>query len=453
MGDRAAAEGNGWRLRLRAGARILGAGILIAPDRALTSAHALEGTDGELTVDYVDYRGSVEPSRARPLPGRVLPRGREPADGDVALLSLDPPRAGVRPAPLRRIPRYTGARVLVGGFPEKGDEGLWVRARVDGPYGAWWQLTPEDPAMVLEAGFSGAGVAGAQLDEVSPEPRPEVLGMVVSRFHDDEQQVPRFEKRHGHMIPLDRIAELLPEVGRLVDGPAPRDAALSAVVPASPGTRADAGLAAQLAGWAAGSGPPVLVATAPEGSAYDLAFTTVVDRVGIALDAAGSTAGDLADALGERLRWPEPYGSAFTAWLRGSGPRPALRDSGRRLDLPVVVAVAGVDKSAEPAESAAALDVLVRLVELRVRLVVVLREPGAALLEAAERRVECPALRAYTHDLVREVVALERGQPIPRVANTRRAALAAHDCARHPVTDLRELAGRLRADIARLEGP
>ncbi|WP_326795951.1 trypsin-like peptidase domain-containing protein [Streptomyces sp. NBC_01808] len=130
MGDRAAAEGNGWRLRLRAGGRVLGAGILITPDRALTSAHVLDGTDGELTVDYADYRGAVAPSRARPLPGSVRPCGTEPADGDVALLSLDPPRTEARPAPLRRIPRYTGAKVLIGGFPAKGDEGLWVRARV-----------------------------------------------------------------------------------------------------------------------------------------------------------------------------------------------------------------------------------------------------------------------------------------------------------------------------------
>lgn len=449
MGDRAAAEGNGWRLRLRAGARILGAGILVAPDRALTSAHALDRTDGELTVDYVDYRGTVEPSRARPLPGCVKPCGTEPADGDVALLSLDPPRAGVRPAPLRRNLHYTGAKVRIGGFPAKGDEGLWVRAEVDGPYGAWWQLTPENPAMVLEAGFSGAGVASAQLDQVSPEPPPEVLGMVVSRFYDDGQ-VPRFEKRHGHMIPLDRIAELLPEVDRLIGGPAPRDAALSAVVPARPGTTVDAGLAARLAGWAAGAGPPVLLVTAPEGSAHDLAFTAALGRVDIALDAAGSTAADLAYALGERLRLPEPYGSACTAWLRGGGPRPALRDSGRRLDLPVRAAVAGVDRSAEPA---AALDVLAQLVALGVRSLIVLREPGGPVLRAAERRVECPALRAYARGLVRRVIALERGRPGPRVANGRNAALTAHDCACDPVEALRGLADRLHADIARLEGP
>ncbi|AUH42961.1 S1 family peptidase [Streptomyces sp. CMB-StM0423] len=449
MGDRAAAEGNGWRLRLRAGGKVLGAGILIAPDRALTSAHALDGTDGELTVDYADYRGAVAPSRARPLPGSVRPCGTEPADGDVALLSLDPPRAGARPAPLRRIPRYTGAKVLIGGFPARGDEGLWVRARVEGPYGAWWQLTPENQVMVLEAGFSGAGVANAQLDQVSPEPPPEVLGMVVSRFYDDGQ-VPQFEKRHGHMIPLDRIAELLPEVDRLIGGPAPRDAALSAVVPARPGTGADAGLAARLAGWAAGAGPPVLLATAPEGSARDLAFTAGLDRVEIALDAAGSRADDLAYALGERLRLPEPYGSAFTAWLRGGGPRPALRDSGRQLDLPVRVAVAGADTAAEPI---AALGVLTQLAALGVRLLVVLRRPGTEFLKEAERRVECPALRGYARGLVRRVIALERGRTGPRMANARNAALTAHDCARDPVAVLRELADRLRADIARLEGP
>ncbi|MEO3763210.1 serine protease [Streptomyces sp. B8F3] len=449
MGDRAAVEGNGWRLRLRVGGRVLGAGILIAPDRALTSAHALDGTGGELTVDYADYHGAFGPSRARPLTGCVRPRGTEPADGDVALLSLDPPRAGARPAPLRRIPRYTGAKVLIGGFPAKGDEGLWVRARVDGPYGAWWQLTPENQVMVLEAGFSGAGVANAQLDQVSPEPPPEVLGMVVSRFHDDGQ-VPQFEKRHGHMIPLDRIAELLPEVDRLIEGPAPRDAALSAVVPARPGTGADAALAACLAAWAAGGSPPVLLVTAPEGSARDLAFTAGLDRVEIALDAAGSRADDLAYALGERLRLPEPYGSAFTAWLRGRGPRPALRDSGRQLDLPVRVAVAGVDTSAEPV---AALGVLTQLVALGVRLLVVLRRPGAEFLAAAERQVECPALRSYARGLVRRVIALERGRPGPRVANARNAALTPYDCTRHPVRELRALTRLLHADIARLEGP
>lgn len=447
MGVRAA-EGHGWRLRLRAGGRILGAGILIAPDRALTTAHTLERADGALTADYVDYRGTVAPSRARPLPGCVKPCGAEPADGDVALLSLDPPRAGVRPAPLRRNLHYTGAKVRIGGFPERGDEGLWVRAEVDGPYGAWWQLTPENPAMVLEAGFSGAGVAVAQLERISPEPPPEILGMVVSRFYDDGQ-VPQFEKRHGHMIPLYRIAELLPEVDRLLDGPAPHDPALSTPVPHHPGTRIDAGLAARLADWATGSGPPVLVVTAPGGSAHDLAFTAGLDRVDLALDAAGSTAGDLAYALGERLRLPEPYGTDCTAWLCGTGPLPALRDSGRRLALPVRVAVAGADRAREPS---AALGVLAQLVRLGVRLLVVLRRPGAGFLEEAERRVECPALRRYARRLVDRVTALERGRPIPRVAPSRRAALTPYDCARHPVRELRDLTTRLHADIARLEG-
>ncbi|WP_407564970.1 serine protease [Streptomyces sp. 184] len=448
MGDRAGADGIGWRLRLRDGRGILGAGILIAPDRALTSAHVLPHADAELTVDYADYPG-VEPSRARALPGCVKPRAADPADGDVALLSVDPPRPGVRPAPLRRIPRYTGWTVRMGGFPKDRDQGLWVRARVEGPYGAWWQLTPEVPAYVATEGFSGTAVANAQLEEVSAEPPPELLGMVVSRFYDDER-VPEFEKRHAYMIPLDRIAALLPEVDRLVGGPAPRDAALSAVVPARPGTGVDAELAALLAGWAAGAGPPVLLAAAPEGSARDLAFTAALDRVEIALNAAGSTADHLAYALGERLRLPEPYGSALTAWLRGSGPRPALRDSGRRLDLPVKVAVAGVDRSADPA---AALDVLGRLTILGVRLLVVPRGSDGRVLREAERRVECPALRAYARGLVRKVIALERGRSGPRVANGRNAALTAHDCARDPVRELRALTDRLHADIARLEGP
>jgi hypothetical protein len=324
MGDRAGADGIGWRLRLRDGRGIRGAGILIAPDRALTSAHVLPHADADLIVDYADYPG-VEPSRARALPGCVKPRGADPADGDVALLSVDPPRPGVRPAPLREVPHYTGWTVRMGGFPKDRDQGLWVRARVEGPYGAWWQLTPEDPAYVATEGFSGTAVACAQLEEVSAEPPPEVLGMVVSRFY-DAQRVPAFEKRHAYMIPLDRIAELLPEVRRLVEGPAPRDAALSAVVPAPPGTGADAAFAARIADWAAGSGPPVLVADAASGSPRDLAFAAGLRRfTGVSLDAAGRTADGLARALGERLRLPEPYGSAVTDWLRGTGPRPARR--------------------------------------------------------------------------------------------------------------------------------
>lgn len=449
MGDRAEADAKGWRLRLREGGHIKGAGILIAPDRALTCAHVLPSAGAELTVDYADNPG-VKPSFARPLPGCVKPRSKGPTDGDVALLSVYPPRPGVRPAPLRRIPRYAGLPVRMGGFPKDDDEGLWVRARVEGPYGTWWQLTPEDPRFVVTEGFSGTAVAGAQLEQVSAEPPPEVLGMVVSRFY-DAQRVPAFEKRHAYMIPLDRIAELLPEVARLIEGPAPRDAALSAVVPARPGTGADAAFAARIAEWAAGSGPPVLLADAASGSPHDLAFAAGLRRfTGVSLDAAGGTAHGLADALGERLRLPEPYCSDVTDWLRGTGPRPARRDSGRQLDLSIAVAVAGVDKSAEPA---AAVDVLERLTALGVRLLIVLREPDGRVRQAAEGRVECPALHRYARGLVRRVIALERGRPDPRVANRRNAALTAHDCARDPVQELRAMTDLLHADIARLEGP
>lgn len=449
MGDRADADGTGWRLRLRDGRGIRGAGVLIAPDRALTAAHVLPHADAELIVDYADYPGA-EPARARALPGCVKPRSADPADGDVALLSVYPPRAGVRPVPLRGVPRYTGWPVRMGGFPRGRDQGLWVRARVEGPYGAWWQLTPEVPAYVATEGFSGTAVAGAQLEEVSAQPPPELLGMVVSRFYDD-RRAPGFEQRHAYMIPLDRIAELLPEVRRLMDGPPPHDAALSAVAPERSGAGADPAFAARIAEWAAGSGPAVLLADAAAGSPCDLAFVAGLRRTGVAVDAAGRTADGLARALGERLRLPEPYGGDVTAWLRGTGPRPARRDSGRRLDLPVAVAVAGVDAAAEPA---AAVAVLRRLAELDARLLVVFRRPGGPAREAAERLVECPALHRYARGLVRRVIALERGRPArSRVANRRNSALTAHRCDRDPVAELRALVDGLHADLARLENP
>ncbi|GAA2131700.1 hypothetical protein GCM10009802_39970 [Streptomyces synnematoformans] len=80
------------------------------------------------------------------------------------------------------------------------------------------------------------------------------------------------------------------------------------------------------------------------------------------------------------------------------------------------------------------------------------RRPGDPAREAAERLVECPALRRYARGLVRRVIALERGRPArSRVANRRNSALTAHRCDRDPVAELRALVDGLHADLARLE--
>lgn len=441
------ADTTGWRLRLRDESEaVVGAGILIAPDRALTSAHVLPHPEAALTVDYADCPGTG-PSVAHAVPGAVVPRSEQPPDGDVALLAIHPTRPRARPAPLRRIPRYTGLHVRLGGFPAGSDHGLWVRARIDGPYGAWMQLTPEDPAYVAAPGFSGTAVANAQLDRVSAEPPAEVLGMVVSRYY-DESTAPEFERRHAFMIPLDRIAKLLPEVARLVRGRPLRDVSLTSRRPA-PGSGVDLGFTRRLVDWfSARAGPHVLLTAAAEGSGRDLAFAAVLHRADVALDAGGRTPAQLAARLAELLRWPEPYGTGLAAWLRGDGARPARRDSGEELTLPLTVAVAAVDESRDPAGTVA---LLVRLRTLGSRLLTVFRRTGGPGWDEARQMLLYPALRAYAHALIDEVIALERGRRGRRVANARVAALRALGREPGRLRLLETLLERLRADIAALE--
>ncbi|WP_192810092.1 VMAP-C domain-containing protein [Actinomadura rudentiformis] len=184
-----------WRVRIDASGgqgAVLGAGILVTPDRVLTCAHVVAGRD-ELSVAFPD----LHERRQRAV---VEFRGEWRAmgdTGDVAVLRLDEPApvAPCRPAPLDALRDPPELRAQ--GFPrghERDGTHVTLRTSADRTLRREWLEVDVGSGHLrrLDRGFSGAAVY---------DPRSgQVLGMVT-----DAELNGDHEGAIGRMVPLDTV--------------------------------------------------------------------------------------------------------------------------------------------------------------------------------------------------------------------------------------------------------
>ncbi|MEV6693740.1 serine protease [Micromonospora sp. NPDC051196] len=214
-----------WPVRIHDSRRtVLGAGMALDERHVLTCAHVVSAAGGgdphddapswPVDVDLVGQPGCPT------VTGRVVPGcWAPPSDGrgDVALLELAAPLPHGPYAPLRRV-RPWGRRVVVCGFPETLEHGVYVRARLAGPSGAGRERVQMDSSTngpQIIGGFSGAAV----LDEVTGH----VVGMVVSTYANSDGGQDAVAGRApasglAWMIPVETILHHLPRVGDWVSG-------------------------------------------------------------------------------------------------------------------------------------------------------------------------------------------------------------------------------------------
>ncbi|MGW3349317.1 trypsin-like peptidase domain-containing protein [Nonomuraea rubra] len=195
-----------WRVRIRdTEGNIRGAGVSLTDGYVLTCAHVLDGTGGEVVVDFVALGDPVSlPARVRP---ELFVGPDEAGRGDVALIELDRHQPGGLDATLRRTALGWPREVRVFGFPGDVPYGVHTRATLagqSGPHGEWLQMNglgPHEPR--VRAGFSGAGVVDAETGDV--------LGIVVGEYTGEAVAM-------SWMIPVETIVSHLPMALRWVTG-------------------------------------------------------------------------------------------------------------------------------------------------------------------------------------------------------------------------------------------
>ncbi|MGC4750013.1 S1 family peptidase [Micromonospora sp. DT201] len=180
-----------WPVRVRSEhGEVLGAGMALDDRRVLTCAHVVSAggetesprTEPPWTV-YVDLVGQPV---SRTVPARVVPGCWWPPthDGqdDIALLELEGPGLQGPFAPLRRMLRTWDRRVIMYGFPDTLEHGVFVEARLTGRSGAGReriQMVSATTGPQVSPGFSGAAVVDADTGHV--------VGMVVSTYQDGDR--------------------------------------------------------------------------------------------------------------------------------------------------------------------------------------------------------------------------------------------------------------------------
>ncbi|MFS4097900.1 trypsin-like serine peptidase [Streptomyces sp. AF1A] len=364
--------------------RVLGAGVLLAPDRVLTAAHVvtpglgyvvrLVGVPGQGAVTATVRADEHVPECEDGLGGR---------SGDLALLRLAEPLPAEYTTRLHRLATPHGP-VDMYGFPDGDDEGRWHGATLVAARGpdSRVQLRPRTPGEIAAPGFSGGGVVDHATDQV--------IGIVLSV---DEGTPSAF----SHMSPTETILSHLPQVAAWTDGAEAVDPRLRTGASRTAG-RLDVPFATELAGWFRGEGWPVLVTVVP--ARGDRAWTleravTLADRElrtqrntsafshdppetvppagahDLALDVKELTAAEVMDRIAERLG------------IRDD-PRPE-RLGGLR--VPLAAVLVGVDRSADPDALLALVD---RLARHGARLLMVFRRRGGLAAQAAESLVHRP---------------------------------------------------------------
>lgn len=374
-----------WIARIEApDGRVLGAGVLLAPDRVLTAGHVVS-PGHPYTVRLVGVPG-LDAVAATVRAEEYVPQ-REDAfgdrSGDLALVRLATPLPAEHTTRLYRLAAPHGP-VSMYGFPDGDDGGRWHGATLVAARGrdSQVQLRPLTPGELAAPGFSGGGVIDHATDQV--------IGIVLSV---DDGPGSAF----SYMSPTETILSHLPQIAAWTDGAEAVDPRLRTGLPGAPG-RLDVPFATELAAWLRGEGWPVLVTVVP--ARGDRAWTleravTLADRElrthrntsavsqdppetvppagahDLALDVEGSTAAEVMDRIAERLG------------IRDD-PRPERLAT---LRVPLAAVLVGVDRAAEPD---ALLGLLDRLARQGARLLLAFRCRGERAARAAESLVDRP---------------------------------------------------------------
>ncbi|MFI2763965.1 trypsin-like peptidase domain-containing protein [Streptomyces echinatus] len=362
---------------------VLGAGVLLAPERVLTAGHVVSpGHPYTVRLVAVPDLGAVA---ATVSPDEYVPQREHLGDrgGDLALLRLAAPLPAEHTTRLYRLAAPHGP-VSMYGFPAGDDGGRWHGATLVAARGrdSQVQLRPATPGELAAPGFSGGGVVDHATDQV--------IGIVLSV---DEGPGSAF----SYMSPTETILSHLPQVAAWTDGAEAVDPRLRTGTGAAAG-RLDVPFATELASWFRGEGWPVLVTVVP--ARGDRAWTlqravTLADRElrthrntsafshdppetvppagghDLALDVDGLTAAEVMDRIAERLG------------IRDD-PRPERLGT---LRLPLAAVLVAVDRAADPD---ALLGLLDRLAGQGARLLLAFRHPGERAARAAETLVHRP---------------------------------------------------------------
>ncbi|MEU8691737.1 serine protease [Streptomyces sp. NPDC048665] len=374
-----------WIARIEApDGQVLGAGVLLAPDRVLTAAHVV-APGRRYAVRLVAVPGlDAVPATVREdehVPQRE--DGLGDRSGDLALLRLDRRLPDGHTTRLHRLAVPYG-EVSMYGFPDGDDGGRWHGATLEAARGrdSQVQLRPRTPGELAAPGFSG----GPVVDHATGR----VIGIVLSV---DEGTPSAF----SYMSPTETILSHLPQVAAWTDGAEAVDPRLRTGAQDTPGAL-DVPFATELASWFRGEGWPVLVTVVPERGDRDWTLgraVTLADRElrtdrntsvfsqdppetvppagahDLALDAGGLTAAEVMDRVAARLG------------IRDD-PRPERLGG---LHVPLAAVLVGVDRAAEPA---ALLGLLDRLARQGARLLLAFRREGKHAEHATELLVNRP---------------------------------------------------------------
>ncbi|MFF9767740.1 trypsin-like peptidase domain-containing protein [Streptomyces sp. NPDC014636] len=368
--------------------RVLGAGVLLAPERVLTAGHVVDpGHPYTVRLVGVPDLGAVA---ATVRPDEHVPQREHLGDrsGDLALLRLAAPLPAEHTTRLYRLAAPHGP-VSMYGFPAGDDGGRWHGATLVAARGrdSQVQLRPITPGELAAPGFSGGGVVDHATDQV--------IGIVLSV---DEGPGSAF----SYMSPTETILSHLPQVAAWTDGAEAVDPRLRTGTAAA--GRLDVPFATELASWFRGEGWPVLVTVVP--ARGDRAWTlqravTLADRElrthrntsavshdppetvppagahDLALDVKGLTAAEVMDRIAERLG------------IRDD-PRPERLGT---LRVPLAAVLVAVDQAADPD---ALLGLLDRLAGQGARLLLAFRRPDEGAARAAENLVHRPLRDRWT---------------------------------------------------------
>ncbi|MFJ4809191.1 nSTAND1 domain-containing NTPase [Streptomyces longwoodensis] len=164
-----------------AGGGVVGAGFLIASDVVCTCAHVVTRAvqapdDAERVPDRpVDLDFPLLPGRPR---ARATVVSWRHGGADVALLRLDAPVEGARPATLVDGTGVWGHTFRVQGYPVGADHGKWASGTLRAGQGlGWTQMEAHEPGPAVAEGFSGAPVWDDDQDGV--------VGMTVAADRGD----------------------------------------------------------------------------------------------------------------------------------------------------------------------------------------------------------------------------------------------------------------------------
>ena len=175
-------EERAWLARVLGPVGVVGAAFAVDGEHVMTCAHVVQaaGADGPGDVVSVEFPQLGQAECA----AEVLVEAWAPeagTAGDVALLRLKDPPAGVAAVVLRRVRSLDGVAFSAYGFPEGLPDGVWARGTLGlGVGDEWVQLEPGSARRVAP-GFSGTAVWS--------DGHKAVVGMMVARDSDAESGV------------------------------------------------------------------------------------------------------------------------------------------------------------------------------------------------------------------------------------------------------------------------